>query len=106
MLCKHYSVVIGKPIINLCLSKSPSLISVSNDDINNNDNMIDNMIGCSAGWQAPTQQIREQIRMTNRVELRLRFSISIRNGNGNRDDTNIRADSAPFLPSWCLLLPR
>jgi len=100
---KHYTVTISKPIMKLHLSKSLSPISVSNDNTDNDNNIIDHTIGCSVGWQAATQQMREQTRTTNgvRLRLRLRFGISIRNSNGNGDNINIRVDSAPFPPPQC-----
>jgi len=78
--------MIGEPIMKLHLSESPSLISIGDDDMGNNDNMIDHTIGRLAGWQAATQQMREQTRTTNGVVLGLRFGISVRNGNGNGDN--------------------
>jgi hypothetical protein len=77
------------------LSASPSLVSISDDDTDDNDNMINYTIGRSAGQQATTQQTREPRRMPNGVRLGLGFGVGIENG--SRDDTDMRAaELAPF----------
>jgi hypothetical protein len=79
------------------LSTSPFLISVGDDDMDDDDNVVDRLIGHWVGHQNATQKMKVQMRTTNGVGLRLGFGVGVGNGN-NREDTDTRADSAPFLP--------